>query len=208
MLYRTAQGEVIRLEGRAKHIEDNRFEIQLEPNHYSEKDLPVGAQVEVALAKTGSAITQIATVEAFDPPRKLFLQAQQLHEEPQKRDHFRVPADINIRHWEFVAPDRLSQDAGEGTARNISGGGILLQSETPLAEGSLLYLELSLEYQRKRQRVLCEGQVMHRVQGGRYYEHGIKFINLSEEQEEELMAFCFAQQRQLIRLQVETAREE
>jgi CheY-like chemotaxis protein len=78
-----------------------------------------------------------------------------------------------------------------GLARNLSVQGMLLETPAPVAVGSVLQLEFYLP--RSRWQVKVKGEAIHAARGAAgAHEAGIRFIDLSQTDQEQILDFVFA----------------
>jgi len=104
-----------------------------------------------------------------------------------------VRLDINVKvRWKRI--EQINKEENEVT-KNISGGGICLITEEKLNEGDTLYLEIELPsgeliYARGRVVWVNEYEIIG-VEAKKKYDVGIEFIEIKEEDREEIGRYIF-----------------
>lgn len=101
----------------------------------------------------------------------------------ERRRHVRVPSGLGMRY--MVLPEKTFKEIPDKHARhakdkNISGGGIFIETDENIPVGALIGLEISL--QKSRSPVFAVGEVVRNEGSGKggKYGIGIKFLRLSD----------------------------
>ncbi len=116
----------------------------------------------------------------------------------QKRAYFRVDADLSVSYWVLGEENPLAKSIQ--TSINISGGGLRLPVDEKLRDGTELGLEIVFDAPEARV-VECVAAVVRTFEmaHGRM-EVALKFVDLEEEDEDTIVAYCLAEQRKQLRL--------
>lgn len=127
----------------------------------------------------------------------------EIEQEDQNRTFFRVQASFEVkiitRHG--PAPESSFQT---GEVKDISGSGLLIHTAKDYKPGTVLNLEFSLEAHDQMRRVSCSATVVRCLtMEHKGYETAVEFRDLTEDQRDTIMAYCFAQQREQLRENVQ-----
>jgi len=111
------------------------------------------------------------------------------------RENFRVPVLIEAEFYVFK--DGKIQKA-KGTILDISAGGVKLSTDIELEPRDKLFLNFELGDKRMEE---VEAEVIRKaITGEKGVNHyGLRFINLTKEQEDSIIKFCLARQLELAR---------
>ncbi len=122
----------------------------------------------------------------------------------QQREYFRVDLELSLKYG------RVPEDGEEAAMKdlravvNLSGGGMWIPTTDPLEARDLVALQLVLPTV-PPYRFSCTAQVV-RMTGLGTDRSGaaLKFVDIDEEDREEVVGFCFAEQRRQLRTKVRT----
>ena len=125
-------------------------------------------------------------------------------QEEQNRAYFRVQTDLETK----IIPKQKAKPKDTfhvGLVKDISGGGMLMATSEHYDPGTIFDLEFGLQVNGKQVIILCSATVVRSVQleAGKY-EVAVEFRDLLEEQQEAVIAYCFAKQREELRDKVQT----
>jgi c-di-GMP-binding flagellar brake protein YcgR len=138
----------------------------------------------------------------------LLISWPQKTERIQRRDFFRIPCALDAQFMVITGqgfpPGDLSPEdlplSETALAVNLSGGGLLLVSDSKLSVDSLLLLRLPLHARDEIKTVLLKGKVIRtasfRLGKVRRYRYGIKFLDLKEKDREEIISYIFSTMRE------------
>ncbi len=111
------------------------------------------------------------------------------------RENFRVPVLIETRFYIFKG-GRIER--AKGTILDIGAGGVKLSADLDLEVRDRLYLDFELGHRKLEE---IEAEVVRRAitgeEGVKHY--GLRFIGLTKEQEDAIIKFCLARQKELAR---------
>ncbi len=132
---------------------------------------------------------------------KLLLEMVDSFTHIQKREYFRVDADLSVSYW--VIDDENPSAKSVQTSVNISGGGLRLPVSELIAKGTKLGLEIVVDAPPQPTVVECVADVV-----GTYDVDGVKQLALcfsdigGDEDQDAIVAYCLAEQRKQLRLKV------
>ena len=155
--------------------------------------------------ETGKVVTLICSIEEPLEPDRLTLNLDNYIEHDEKRDYFRGPAErLHIAWFHSDGQDSQEQTPASGQGINISCGGILMTTSRPVEAGQTLSIHISLPAPANRD-ITCPAQILrvNRTEDGRYFA-ALQFTSLEPDICDDIMAYCFAEQRRLLREQVMT----
>ncbi len=194
-------GGTLQLDGVAKTTEAPLFEItflpdQLHPEQINQQDV-----CQVTFDVAGTTQTLRANFEAVLSDAKLQLRLLESVIHTQKRAYFRVDAELSVNYW--VLDAAAPEAAPVTTPLNISGGGLRLPVDERLVEGTRVGLEIVLDVPQARV-VECVGEVIRTFTGGQSgLQAALSFVDIEQEDQDAIVAFCLAEQRKQLRLKVQ-----
>ena len=122
----------------------------------------------------------------------------------QNRAFFRVQTNLETK----IIPKQGAKPKDTfyvGLGKDISGGGMRMVTSERFKPGTTLDVEFGLEVNEKQVIILCSATVVRSVHLGEgKYEVAVEFRDLLEEQQEVVIAYCFAKQREQLRDKVQT----
>lgn len=151
------------------------------------------------LAPNGSVQSCQSEVVRVASDTKLQLRALESFSQDQKRAYFRVDADISVSYWPLDHEDNSAQSV-QATV-NISGGGIRIPVKEPLRAGSKVGLEIIIDIPQSRV-IECVATVVRAFSLGGEMQLALRFSDIEEEDQDAIVAYCFAEQRKQLRLKV------
>lgn len=187
------------LDGVAKVTTAPQFEITFLPDQLKPEQLNFEEFCQVAFDVAGEGKSIKAKVVSSPETEKLLLEMVDSFSYIQKREYFRVDTELAVSFWraEEENPEARSLQA----TVNISGGGIRLPVSEKIPEGTRLGLEIIIESPQSSV-VECVGEVVNNYKAGDEYYCALKFIDIEEEGQDAIVAFCLAEQRRQLRLKV------
>lgn len=193
-------GESTVVDGVAMATEPPVFEVtflpdQLQPLTFDEQS---GCRISF-LAPNGSPQTLNAEVLSVVSDTKLQLRALESFSQTQKRAYFRVDADLSVSYWPIDVEDANAQSVQAPV--NISGGGIRIPVKEKMREGSKVGLEIILDAPRPRV-IECAAEVIRTFKLGGATQLALRYVDIEEEDQDAIVAYCFAEQRKQLRLKV------
>jgi c-di-GMP-binding flagellar brake protein YcgR len=199
----TTAGDTVKLNGTGEVTEVPSMRVR-----FAGGALPDPARIDMdadclVFIETGEIVTLICTIEPETAKDSLSLSVRELIQHAEKREIFRGPAgrlQITFRHK--AMPETRQGFSAKGV--NISCGGILLIIPKPVEKREKLLLEIYLPDPVKKT-ITCEATVL-RINPKKGQERfvAVKFADLDSDMCDDIMAFCFAEQRRLLREQVTT----
>jgi Tfp pilus assembly protein PilZ len=110
-----------------------------------------------------------------------------------KRRKFGRSRSLNLVDYVIIGQDGSHLSRSMGRTRNVSEGGLLLETHRPLAEGQAVLITLGL----KNDTVQLEGRIMHqeppaRLSGETRHCAGVKFTAMSKQDTEALKKYIQA----------------
>lgn len=153
--------------------------------------------------ETGEIVTLICTIEEIEGRDMIRVRVRDVIQHVEKREFFRGPADrlqISIRRKSLPGGPSISAVRGI----NVSCGGMLMILNQEMGKKEKLELEISVPEPVKKT-IKCDAVVL-RVKRERRnaFFVAVKFAGLDSEACDDIMAYCFAEQRRLLREQVIT----
>ncbi len=130
---------------------------------------------------------------------KLVLELVESFSYLQKREFFRVDAELVISWWRVE-----DEDAALHTVQargNISGGGVRFPVADKVPRGERLGLKILLNVDLPL--IECVGEVVGSYLLGRDHSLALKFVAIEDDDRDEIVAFCLAEQRRQLRLTVQ-----
>ncbi len=189
------------IDGVAKATPPSGIEITFLPDQLNPASLNLGESCQVSFDSGGSTRSIRARITSVVSDAKLQLEMVESFTHAQKRAYFRVDADLSVSYWVLEAENPLARSIQ--TPVNISGGGVRLPVDEPLPEGLKLGLELVLDGPEPRV-VECVASVVRTYEGGPTGKQvALTFVDLEEEDQDAIVAYCLAEQRKQLRLKVQ-----
>lgn len=187
------------LDGVAKITTSPQFEITFLPDQLKTEDLNRAEFCQVTFDVAGENKSIKARIDEVAGEAKLLLEMVDSFTHIQKREYFRVDADLSVSYW--VIDDENPTAKSVQTSVNISGGGLRLPVTELMKKGTRLGLEIVVDAPQPSV-VECVGEVV-----GIYDVDGVKqlalcFADIEDEDQDIIVAYCLAEQRKQLRLKV------
>lgn len=192
-------GRQVQLDGVAKTTTAPQLEITFLPDQLAALSLDLETACRVALDVAGEHKSISARMLEKSAPEKLLLEQVESFTYKQKREYFRVDAELSVSYWVIDEVNPVATSVKSSV--NISGGGIRLPVTEKLAAGTRVGLEIVIDEPTPAV-IECVGEVIGE------YDHGdgicvaLKFIDLEGEDQDAIVSFCLAEQRKYLRLKV------
>lgn len=192
-------GQKQSLDGVAKITTSPQFEVTFLPDQLNADDLNREEFCRVTFDVAGENKSIKARINEVAGDAKLLLEMVDSFTHIQKREYFRVDADLSVSYW--VIDDENPSAKSVQTSVNISGGGLRLPVSELIAKGTKLGLEIVVDAPQPTV-VECIAEVV-----GTYDVDGVKqlalcFADIGDEDQDAIVAYCLAEQRKQLRLKV------
>ncbi len=189
------------IDGVAKTTTPPQLEITFLPDQLDMDALSKDEACQVAFDVAGATKSIRAKILSVLSDAKLQLEMVESFTHVQKRAYFRVDADLSVSYWMLAEGNPLARSIH--TPVNISGGGLRVPVDEPLKDGTEIGLEIILDAPEPRV-VECAAQVVRTYDGGPTGRQvALSFVDLEEEDQDAIVAYCLAEQRKQLRLKVQ-----
>jgi len=189
------------IDGVAKTTSPPELEITFLPEQLNVETLNMDEPCQISFDVAGSTKSIRAKVISVLSDAKLQLELVESFTHTQKRAYFRVDADLSVSYWVLEEENPLAKSIQ--TPVNISGGGVRLPVDEPLRDGTHIGLEFVLDGPEPRV-VECVATVVRTYEGGPTGKQvALTFVDLEEEDQDAIVAYCLAEQRKQLRLKVQ-----
>ncbi len=201
--YNTVDGVVIKQNGLAVNIDPPALEIRFGSNtRLNPGTIDVTSDCLVFI-ETGDIVTLICTVEENSEKNILRLKVHNLIQQVEKREYFRSPARRLAVTGSWKNKPAGSNNTFKVKSLNISSGGMLLIMDQPVRKKDRLVFEIRLPEPITKS-IKGDATVLRvERQGSAKFLVAVMFDN-TEEICDDIMKFCFAEQRRLLREKVFT----
>lgn len=199
-------GGRVRLNCVARLIKSPRLEAEFGSGLLPINDIDLNGKCLISYDTGGPTLSLYSSIEQIEGTRKLKLIAIESVNHEQKRQFFRVDAELRVRYWLKPPTETPPEETWPCRGLNISGGGILLHLDEPLPKAQrLIGLEIDLP-EPKPERIRCVAQVIRAVKRDNdKLEVALQFEKITAEARDKIVAFCFAEQRKQLRFRVRIA---
>jgi hypothetical protein len=199
----TLSGDLLKRKGLASAGEPPVLEIKCRPNTLPDpEDIDQEADCLV-FVETGEIVTLVCSISDLPEKNILRLKVRELFQHGDKREFYRGPAQRLHIQWSL---QKAEPDEEWLLARgvNISCGGLLIEIDRPLKKQERLLFQIALP-EPVRKTVTAKAKVL-RVQAKdvHCFAVAVQFTDQDGERCDDIMAFCFAEQRRMLREQVIT----
>ncbi len=195
-------GESSVVDGVALATEPPVFEVTFLPDQLQPATFDDQAGVRLAFADAnGNAQKLSAEVVRVVSDTKLQLRALDNYSQDQKRAYFRVDAALSVSYWPIADEDEDTTAQSVQTPVNVSGGGIRIPVKDEMRAGSKVGLEIILDAPVPRI-IECVALVVRCFSLGGVMQLALRFVDIEEEDQDAIVAYCFAEQRKQLRLKV------
>ncbi len=195
-------GEPLELDGVARTTTSPQFEVTFLPDQLQAETLNVHEACQVSFDIAGSTKSVKAKIAQVVSDVKLIFEVLESFTYAQKRSYFRVEAELSVSYW--LIDDDNSTAKSVNTPVNISGGGMRLPVSEKLQEGAILGLEIVLNMPQPCI-VECTAKVV-KLYGGGFgggYQLALSYVDIEQEDQDAIVAYCLAEQRKQLRLKVQ-----
>ncbi len=187
------------LDGVAKTTTDPQFEITFLPDQLNSDLLNLEGVCLVTFDVVGENKSIKAKIVSATADAKLLLTMIDSFSYAQKREYFRVDANLSVSYWEL--DDENSSAKSVHTPVNISGGGLRIPVTKHLEEGTKLGLEIVIDAPQPTV-IECVGEVVVAYSAGDIEQVALSFADIEDEDQDAIVAYCLAEQRKQLRLKV------
>ena len=192
-------GLVAQLDAVARLTKSPQFEVIFLQGQLEGHALDPTVLCRLAFDVAGSIKSIQARIVHQPASAKLVMELVETFSYLQKRDYFRVDAELVVSWW------RLEQDNGAAITTqggvNISGGGMRFPVQDKVVRGEKLGLKILLDPEREV--IECVGEVVGTYLLGRQHSLALKFIKINSVDRDAIIAFCLAEQRRQLRIKVQ-----
>jgi len=195
------EGEPLLLDGVAKTTTPPLFEVTFLPDQLKAELLNHQETSQISFDVAGSTKSIRAKIDAVVSDSKLQFELIESFTHVQKRAYFRVEAELSVSYWVIDGENPAAKSIN--TQVNISGGGLRLPISEKLKDNTKVGLEIVLDVPQP-----CIVECVARVV--RTYEMGdgskqvaLSFVDIEQEDQDAIVAYCLAEQRKQLRLKVQ-----
>ena len=110
----------------------------------------------------------------------------------------KIKEEIDLIIFEIEGILKEKWEEGVGITKDISGGGVRFLSDTKINPGSIIEIKLELPmypYCISAEAEVLEAKLIKDQDGKEKFEHRVKFINIDEDEREDLIKYLFERQR-------------
>lgn len=191
-------GKHAHLDGVAKLAAAPQFEITFLPDQLEKLSLDKETTCRVMLDVAGEHKSITARIVDQPTAERLLLEQVESFVHKQKREYFRVDADLSVSYWAIDEANPVACSVASSV--NISGGGIRLPVSQPLSERTRVGFEIVIDDPPAV--IECVGEVVAFYDNGDGPSAAFRFIGLEPEDQDAIVSFCLAEQRKQLRLKV------
>ena len=192
-------GNHLSLDGVAKTTTSPQFEITFLPDQLDPELLNFDEFCMVKFDVAGENKSIKAKIDSSPEAAKLLLEMVDFFTYTQKREYFRVTADLSVSYWDI--DDETATAKSVQTPVNISGGGLRIPISESLKEGTRLGLEIVIDSPQPAV-VECVGEVVVTYEVDGVQQVALSFVDIEDEDQDAIIAYCLAEQRKQLRLKV------
>ncbi|MBD1401276.1 PilZ domain-containing protein [Pelovirga terrestris] len=192
-------GAVAQLDAVARVTNAPQFEVIFLKGQLKEQALDPTVLCRLAFDVAGAIKSIQARIDHQPAADKLVLELVESFSYLQKREYFRVDAELVISWWRVE-----DEDAALNTVQsmaNISGGGVRFPVAEKVERGERIGMNILLHVDKPV--IECVGEVVGSYLLGRDHSLALKFIAIEHDDRDEIVAFCLAEQRRQLRLKVQ-----
>jgi len=189
------------IDGVAKTTTPPQLEITFLPDQLNTEDLNQEEPCQISFDVAGATKSIRAKITSVLSDAKLQMEMVESFTHVQKRAYFRVDADLSVSYWVLSEGTPLARSIH--TPVNISGGGVRIPVDEPVKDGTEIGLEIILDAPDPRV-VECVAKAVRTYDGGPTGRQvALTFVDLDEEDQDAIVAYCLAEQRKQLRLKVQ-----
>src|SRR6056297_1494469 len=192
-------GAVAQLDAVARVTQAPHFEVIFLKGQLKEHALDPTVLCRLSFDVAGAIKSIQARIDHQPAADKLVLELVESFAYLQKREYFRVDADLVISWWR-VEDEDAALTTVQGMA-NISGGGVRFPVIEKVARGEHLGMKILLDVDKPL--IESVGEVVGSYLLGRDHSLALKFVAIENDDRDEIVAFCLAEQRRQLRLKVQ-----
>jgi len=190
----------LQLRGIARVSLPPKIEVTVPADQFPGNEIDRAEKCLLYIDAVGATITLITAIDAVENNSLLKLTNLESVSHQQKREFFRIDAQMAVDAHKLPPPPEHGTCAG--VSINISGNGILVSLPEPLAVAQKVKLRISLPDPMTT--VECIGRVVRSEKRKRdRYKVAFKLTTIGEEDQDKIVSFCLARQRKNIRLGVQ-----
>ncbi|MBN1958829.1 MAG: PilZ domain-containing protein [Desulfuromonadales bacterium] len=187
------------LDAVAKVTTEPVFEVTFLPDQLKTDELNREEFCQVTFDVAGENKSIKAKISEVAGEAKLLLEMVDSFDHIQKREYFRVDADLSVSYW--VIDDENPSAKSVKTSVNISGGGLRFPVAETIKEGTRMGLEIVIDSPEPTV-VECIGEVVGTYDVGGVKQLALSFADIEDEHQDAIVAYCLAAQRKQLRLKV------
>ncbi len=192
-------GAVAQLDAVARVTKALQFEVIFLKGQLKEHALDPTVLCRLTFDVAGSIKSIQARIDHQPAADKLVLELVESFSYLQKREYFRVDAELVISWWQLEDEDAALHTV-QGMA-NISGGGVRFPVAEKVERGERIGMKILLDVDKPM--IECVGEVVGSYLFGRDHSLALKFVAIENDARDEIVAFCLAEQRRQLRLKVQ-----
>lgn len=192
-------GAIVQLDAVARVTKTPQFEVIFLKGQLKEHALDPTVLCRLAFDVAGSIKSIQARIDHQPAADKLVLELVESFSYLQKREYFRVDAELVISWWR-VEDEDAALNTVQGIA-NISGGGVRFPVAEKVERGERIGMKILLNLDKPM--IECVGEVVGSYLLGRDHSLALKFVAIENDHRDDIVAFCLAEQRRQLRLKVQ-----
>ena len=192
-------GAIAQLDAVARVTKAPQFEVIFLKGQLKEHAFDPTQLCRLAFDVAGAIKSIQARIDHQPAADKLVLELVESFSFLQKREYFRVDAELVISWWRVEDEDASLYTVQ--AAGNISGGGVRFPVAEKVPRGERLGLKIMLNVDLPL--IECVGEVVGSYLLGRDHSLALKFVAIENDDRDEIVAFCLAEQRRQLRLKVQ-----
>ncbi|MEA3543761.1 MAG: PilZ domain-containing protein [Thermodesulfobacteriota bacterium] len=193
-------GQQQSLDGVARVTTSPQFEVTFLPDQLQAERLNLEDFCLVIFDVAGENKSVKAKIDSIPATDKLLLEMVDSFSYAQKREYFRVDAELSVSYWNIDAEHPTAKSVQ--TPVNISGGGLRIPVSEVVKEGARLGLEIVIDFPQPAV-IECIGDVVVTYSVGNVRQVALSFSDIEEEDQDAIVAYCLAEQRKQLRLKVQ-----
>lgn len=192
------------LDGVAKVTSPPQFEITFLPDQLKTDALDLEEFSRVTFEVAGEGRSIKARINEIAGETKLLLEMVDAFTYAQKREYFRVDAELAVSYW--IIDEENPQAKSVQATINISGGGMRFPVSEPIDKGTQLGLEIVMGGAQPTV-VECTGEVVGLYTVAGVNQLAVRFVAIDDDGQDAIVAYCLAEQRKQLRLKVKVLGE-
>ena len=153
-------------------------------------------EFQISFEADGEPHALVARIETVLGPDRLKLLTLQTLVRTQKREYFRIDVFVKLKYRRVDAERKIPKRVQDKI--NLSGGGIWFPVQEALDEGETLAVEITLSEDPPK-RVFALAEVIRMTGEKNARGVAVKFVEIDPEARNEVVTFCFAEQRRQLR---------